>query len=41
MPLTKDVGYNMHELKEANKNRKKKRSRKQMIAIALSGKSKK
>ena len=35
MPLSKDVGYNIRELKEANRLRKKKRSQKQIIAIAL------
>lgn len=37
MPLTKDVGANIRELKAANKGRKKKRSREQIIAIALEG----
>ncbi len=43
MPLTQNVGYNIRELTNVNKGRKKKRSRRQIIAIALSaaGKSNK
>lgn len=42
LPKTEDVGKVMRVLKEENKNRKKKRSRQQMIAISLkqTGKSK-
>jgi len=35
MPLGADVGANIRHLKEKNKGKKKKRSRKQIIAIAL------
>ena len=41
MPLTGDIGYNIRELKKANKGRSKKRSRKQMIAISLDAARKK
>jgi hypothetical protein len=35
MPLTESVSFNLHELKQANAHRKKKRSRAQMMAISL------
>lgn len=44
MPLLKgkkNIGKNIKELKKANKGRKKKRSRKQILAIALSTSRKK
>lgn len=43
MSLTKSVGSNIEILKKENKNRKQKRSAKQILAIALSaaGKSNK
>lgn len=42
MPASKSVSKNIRTLTKANKGRKKKRSRKQIIAIALkeAGKSK-
>jgi hypothetical protein len=36
MPLTKNVSANISELYHANKGKKKKRSRNQIIAIAMS-----
>jgi hypothetical protein len=43
MPLTKSVGKNIDLLQKENKSLKKKRSRRQMLAIAMSaaGKTKK
>ncbi len=35
MPLGKDISANISELTKANKGKKKKRSRKQIIAIAM------
>jgi len=36
MPLSKNVSKNIHELYHANTGKKKKRSRNQIIAIAMS-----
>lgn len=35
MPLTKDVSQNIRELHHANKSKKKKRSKAQIVAIAM------
>jgi len=38
MPLKRDIGFNIKELRSANTKRKKKRSKKQILAIALEAK---